>query len=394
MGEWIWQQTGLIEARRSSGISFAEFMDHALYHPIHGYYVTQAQNIGAKGDFYTSPHLSSAFGDCIARQILDCWDVLGQPDRFEIVEMGAGQGLLAADILSAIARRAPDCFNILQYRIIERSFTLQVAQRQHLNARLVQYLETRADLVTWCNWKDLGSNSVQGCFISNELVDAFPVHQVIWKDQQLQEIFVQPDNDQIVEVFSPLSTPKLQDYFDRLHLSFEKYPEGYRTEVNLNAIDWIQTVADRLHRGYVLTIDYGYSAERYYSPMRREGTLQCYYQHQVVPNPYVNIGLQDITAHVDFTTLEICGSEVGLKLVGLTTQAFFLMLLGLGDRIAALSQTETQNIQEINDRLQTREALHRLINPMGLGNFQVLMQSKNLTELEEKRSLQGFTPPS
>jgi SAM-dependent MidA family methyltransferase len=393
MGEWIWQKTGSIEAR-SSGISFAEFMDHALYHPIHGYYVTQAQNIGAKGDFYTSPHLSSAFGDCIARQVLDCWDILGQPDRFEIVEMGAGQGLLAADILNAIARRAPDCFKILQYRIIERSATLQLAQRQHLNSRLVQYLETRADLVTWCDWKDLGSNSVQGCFISNELVDAFPVHQVIWKDQQLQEVYVQPENDQIVEVFSTLSTPKLQDYFDRLHLNFEKYPEGYRTEVNLNAIDWIQTVADRLHRGYVLTIDYGYSAERYYSPMRREGTLQCYYQHQVVPNPYINIGLQDITAHVDFTTLEICGSEVGLKPVGLTTQAFFLMLLGLGDRIAALSQTETQNIQEINDRLQTREALHRLINPMGLGNFQVLMQSKNLTDLEEKRSLQGFTLPT
>ena len=153
-------------------------------------------------------------------------------------------------------------------------------------------------------------------------------------------------------------------------------------------------MADRLHRGYVLTIDYGYSAERYYSPMRREGTLQCYYQHQVTSNPYVNIGLQDITAHVDFTTLEISGSEFGLKPVGLTTQAFFLMLLGLGDRIAALSQTETQNIQEINDRLQTREALHRLINPMGLGNFQVLMQSKNLTELEESRSLQGFTLPT
>jgi SAM-dependent MidA family methyltransferase len=392
MAEWMWDHEGSIEAR--SPISFAEFMDLALYHPSHGYYVTQAQNIGARGDFYTSPHLSSAFGECLARQILECWDILGRPSGFEIVEMGAGQGILAADILKTIARLSPDCFNHLKYRIIERSFTLQLAQRQHLNSRLVQYLETRADLVSWCDWDDLGSNSVQGCFISNELVDAFPVHQVIWKDQQLQEIYIKPENNQIVEVFSPLSTPKLQDYFDRLHLNFEKYPEGYRTEVNLNAIDWIQSVADRLHRGYVLTIDYGYSAERYYSPMRREGTLQCYYQHQVASNPYVNIGLQDITAHVDFTTLELCGSEFGLKPVGLTTQAFFLMLLGLGDRIAALSQTETQNIQEINDRLQTREALHRLINPMGLGNFQVLMQSKNLTELEEKRSLQGFTLPT
>lgn len=392
MAEWIWDHEGSIEGR--SPLSFANFMDQALYHPTQGYYVTQAQNIGTRGDFYTSPHLSSAFGECIARQILECWDILGKPTGFEIVEMGAGQGILAVDILKRIAQTAPDCFATLKYRIIERSATLKLAQRQHLTSRLAQFLETRADLVTWCNWENLGSNSVQGCFISNELVDAFPVHQVIWKDQQLQEVYIQPKNNQIVEVFSPLSTPKLQDYFDRLHLKFDHYPDGYRTEVNLNAIDWIHTVADRLHRGYVLTIDYGYSAERYYSPMRREGTLQCYYQHQVAANPYINIGDQDITAHVDFTTLELCGSEVGLNPVGLTTQAFFLMLLGIGDRIAALSQTETQNIQEINDRLQTREALHRLINPMGLGNFQVLMQSKNLTDVEEKRSLQGFTPPT
>ncbi len=392
MAEWIWDQVGSIEAR--SIISFADFMDQALYHPTHGYYVTQAQNIGARGDFYTSPHLSSAFGECIARQILECWDILGTPTGFEIVEMGAGQGILAVDILKTIAQTAPDCFATLKYRIIERSATLRLAQRQHLTSKLLPYLEARADLVTWCTWDDLGSESVRGCFISNELVDAFPVHQVVWQNQQLQEIYVKPENDQIVEIFAPLSTPKLQDYFDRLNLKLNHYPDGYRTEVNLNAIDWIHTVADRLHRGYVLTIDYGYNAQRYYSPMRREGTLQCYYQHQVASNPYVNIGFQDITAHVDFTTLERCGRDVGLNSVGLTTQAFFLMLLGIGDRIAALSQTETKNIAEINDRLQTREALHRLINPMGLGNFQVLMQSKNLTDVEKKRSLQGFTPPT
>jgi SAM-dependent MidA family methyltransferase len=392
MTEWMWDNAASIENPRS--IAFVEFMERALYHPLHGYYVTQAQNIGARGDFYTSPHLSPAFGECIARQILECWEILGKPTEFEIVEMGAGQGILAADILQTIARIAPDCFNTLKYRIIERSATLQFAQRQHLNSRLVQYLETRADLVTWCDWKDLGSSSIQGCFISNELVDAFPVHQVIWQDQQLQEVYVQNQDGIPVEVFAPLSTPKLQEYFDRLNLDFEKYPNGYRTEVNLNAIEWIQTVADRLRHGYLLTIDYGYSAERYYSPMRREGTIQCYYQHKVASNPYVNIGLQDITAHVDFTTLETCGNESGLKTVGLTSQAFFLMLLGLGDRIAQLSQTEAQNIQEINSRLHQREALHRLINPMGLGNFQVLMQSKNLSDVEENRSLQGFTLPT
>jgi SAM-dependent MidA family methyltransferase len=385
MAEWIWDgiQTG-------SSITFSEFMEQALYHPHQGYYSHQAAKIGARGDFYTSPHLSPAFGECIARQFLDCWEILGCPDRFDIVEMGAGQGILAADILQAIAQINPDFFTTIQYRIIERSKTLQQVQRHQLS----KYLEDHQNLVTWIDWKDLPSNSVQGCFMSNELVDAFPVHQVIWQDQQLQEIFVRWNGQKIVEEIAPLSTPKLQDYFDRLSLNFKNYPDGYRTEVNLNAIDWIQTLSDRLQHGYVLTIDYGYSADRYYSPVRREGTLQCYYQHQVVADPYIKVGLQDITAHVDFTTLSDRGSEFGLKNLGQTQQSFFLMLLGLGDRIAALSQTESQNIQEINDRLQTREALHRLINPMGLGNFMVLMQSKNLTPSEEGRSLQGFTIPT
>jgi SAM-dependent MidA family methyltransferase len=385
MAEWIWDgiETG-------SSITFSEFMEQALYHPHQGYYSHPAAKIGARGDFYTSPHLSPAFGECIARQLLDCWEILGRPDRFDIVEMGAGQGILAADILQAIAQINPDFFTTIQYRIIERSKTLQQVQRHQLS----KYLEDHQNLVTWIGWKDLPSNSVQGCFMSNELVDAFPVHQVIWQDQQLQEIFVRWNGQTIVEEIAPLSTPKLQDYFDRLSIDFKNYPDGYRTEVNLNAIDWIQTLADRLQHGYVLTIDYGYSADRYYSPVRREGTLQCYYQHQVVTDPYIKVGLQDITAHVDFTTLSDRGSEFGLKTLGQTQQSFFLMLLGLGDRIAALSQTETQDIQEINDRLQIREALHRLINPMGLGNFMVLMQSKNLTPSEEGRSLQGFTIPT
>ena len=161
----------------------------------------------------------------------------------------------------------------------------------------------------------------------------------------------------------------------------------------MNAIDWIQTLANKLHHGYILTIDYGYSADRYYNYRRTGGTLQCYYQHQANSNPYVNVGLQDITAHVDFTTLAERGEDVGLTSLGLTQQAYFLMALGLGDRIAALSQTETQNIQEINDRLQTRTALHQLIDPTGLGNFCVLIQSKNLTATELSRSLRGLTIP-
>ncbi|MFM6008080.1 MAG: SAM-dependent methyltransferase, partial [Sphaerospermopsis kisseleviana] len=141
--------------------------------------------------------------------------------------------------------------------------------------------------------------------------------------------------------------------------------------------------------GYVLTIDYGYPASRYFHPRRSQGTLQCYYQHRHHNNPYINIGKQDITAHVDFTALERWGKRCGLNQVGWTQQGLFLMALGLGERIAALSYQQ----QSISQLLKRREALHQLISPEGLGNFGVLVQSKGLTETETRRSLQGLTIP-
>lgn len=379
--EWI--QEALGDDR--SSMPFVEFMELALYHPVKGYYVTKAMNIGARGDFYTSPHLSPLFGECLACQVIDCWEIMGQPIAFELIEMGAGQGILAADILQAIAQICPELSQALTYSIIERSQSLKLAQQHHL--------ASWGSVIQWREWETIEPESIQGCFISNELVDAFPVHQVVWQDQTLQEVYVSFDGDRITEQLGPLSTPELQQYFDRLGINFQNYPDGYRTEVNLNAIQWIQTITNKLHHGYVLTIDYGYSADRYYNSRRTGGTLQCYYQHQVNSNPYMNVGLQDITAHVDFTTLAQRGEEFGLTSLGLTQQAYFLMALGLGDRIAALSQTETQNIQEINDRLQTRTALHQLIDPTGLGNFYVLIQSKGLSTTESSRSLRGLTIP-
>ena len=149
-------------------------------------------------------------------------------------------------------------------------------------------------------------------------------------------------------------------------------------------------VGDKLKRGYLLTIDYGYPATRYYNPTRSQGTLQCYYQHRHHDNPYINIGRQDITAHVDFTALERWGDRCGLQKIGFTQQGLFLMALGIGDRIAAVSNITGQSIQEI---LRRREALHQLINPQGLGGFGVLVQSKELTEEEVGQNLQGLSFP-
>ena len=166
--------------------------------------------------------------------------------------------------------------------------------------------------------------------------------------------------------------------------------EAYQTEVNLQALDWINTVASKLQKGYLLTIDYGYQAARYYNPVRREGTLQCYYQHHRNNDPYWNIGRQDITAHIDFTALEKQGNLCGLENLGLTQQGLFLMALGLGDRLNKLSNNQGFSIQEV---LRRREVLHSLIDPMGLGNFGVLVQSKSLSEEEKKQTLKGLSMP-
>lgn len=364
-------------------ITFAEYMDWVLYHPEQGYYATQQPQIGAAGDFFTSPHLGSDFGEMLAEQFMEMWHVLGCPNPFTLVEMGAGQGILAADILHYLSRRYPEFLKTVNYIIIEKSSTLKAEQQQQLQRQINSSLS-----VEWCNLEDLSNNSITGCFFSNELIDALPVHQVLIQGNQLQEIYVgayrakpspaYPIDVKFTESTGKLSTPQLKEYFQLIEIDLlsPMYSEGYRTEVNLTALEWMKTVANKLHQGFILTIDYGYPAQRYYSPTRRFGTLQCYYQHRHHNDPYINIGHQDITAHVDFTALEKQGNLSGLEVIGTTQQALFLMALGLGDRIANITQSSNTSLSET---LRRREALHSLINPMGLGNFMVLIQGKNST---------------
>lgn len=386
-------------------ITFAEYMDMVLYHPAYGYYAIDREKIGAQGDFFTSPYLGSDFGELLALQFVQMWEILGKPAPFSLVEMGAGQGILAGDILKYLKQHCSDFFAVLDYTIVEKSSALRQEQQQRL-----QEFSLR-----WCNLEEISTNSITGCFFSNELVDALPVHQFTLQQGQLQEIYVttknltprppslegkgeanQKDafdtNIEFIEVIGELSTPELVKYFDLvgIELLSNAYPEGYRSEVNLAALFWLKMVGDKLQRGYVLTIDYGYPASRYYSPTRSQGTLQCYYQHRHHDNPYINIGRQDITAHVDFTALERWGDRCGLQKIGFTQQGLFLMALGIGDRIAAVSNITGQSIQEI---LRRREALHQLINPQGLGGFGVLVQCKGLTEEESARNLPGLSLP-
>ncbi len=377
-----------IQSQPQQRITFAEFMDLALYHPQWGYYLTQAPQMGHRGDFVTATHLGADLGELLAEQLLDCWQNLGQPQPCSLLEMGAGQGLLAEQMLSYLQRTSPDYFQCLQYGIVERSPTLQKIQQE----RLANYP------VKWFTWADIPKDSIIGCCFSNELVDAFPVHLVEVGEDRLQEVYVGASDDPhspFSEILGELSTPALADYFLKLQIDLTSYESGYRTEVNLAALDWLKEVCDRLQTGYLITIDYGYPAHRYYRRARRTGTLQCYSQHAHHSDPYRYVGHQDITAHVNFTALEKHGLSLGLETLGFIEQGLFLMALGLGDRIAALSEEAgIRSGADLQARLQRRQFLHTLIDPYGMGNFGVLVQSKGLSSIQMQSSLKGFTTPS
>jgi SAM-dependent MidA family methyltransferase len=367
-------------------ITFADYMERVLYDPQFGYYATNQVKIGPTGDFYTAPHLGPDFAELLAEQFVEMWQGIGKSTTFTLVEMGAGQGLVAADILAYLESAQPQFFAALDYLIVEKAPALIAEQQQRL--------ATWVGKVRWLNLTAIAPNSITGCFFSNELVDAFPVHRFQLQQAELQEIYVQQADAEtgspFQEILAAPSTEQLSEYFglNQIEIADSSYPDGYSSEVNLAALTWLEVVARCLQRGYVLTIDYGYPASQYYSPARQQGTLQCFYQHRSHDNPYLNIGQQDITAHVNFTALQKQGQQSGLETIGFTQQGLFLMGLGLGDRLVANNiGVSTSDLSQV---LQRREALHQLINPLKLGGFGVLVQSKRLAPAEQAHPLRGL----
>jgi SAM-dependent MidA family methyltransferase len=236
---------------------------------------------------------------------------------------------------------------------------------------------------------EAGKNLMEGCFLSNELVDAFPVHQVTLDHGNLKEIYVTQDHGQLTEQWGEPSEPRIPSYFQSIGI---KLQEGQRAEVNLKALDWVEKVARCLKKGFVLTIDYGYLAKELYGSHRRKGTLLCYYQHQTSENPYERLGEQDITSHVNFTGLIQKGEEVGLHLTGLVPQYQFLLALGFLQEIESLGGEMSEM-----DALQLRLTLKHLIEPeMGMGEvFKVLIQHKGIDrpQLDGLRDLGSIPSP-
>lgn len=385
-----------IAAQPNQRLTFAQYMDWVLYDPIEGYYTGHnashnasqpashnashnasqpavREPIGPGGDFITSVSIGPDLGELLAVQMAELWELLGRPEPFTLLEMGAGQGLLALDCLGYGRQHFPACWAALRYLILERSAGLRDRQRQRLEAAgWGDWIATQR--LQWVSWDEIAEDTLVGCCFSNELVDAFPVHLVEVHQGQLQEVYV---TEQLQEVLDQPSTPRLGQYFRALEIDLCAYPDGYRTEVNLAAQDWLVQVSCKLQRGYLVTIDYGYSSDRYYHPNRQGGTLQAYSQHRHHNDPYLNPTQQDLTAHVNFTALERWGEQVGLKRVGFTQQALFLMALGLGDRIAGLASDAT-DAASIHAAIQRRQALHQFIDPSGFGNFGVLLQGKDV----------------
>ncbi|MBI5055551.1 MAG: SAM-dependent methyltransferase [Nitrospirae bacterium] len=386
--------------RREGPITFEAFMDMALYYPGLGYYSSNKTAIGRAGDFYTSPHLHPIFGAMIAKQFMEMWMVMGKPSVFHAVEIGAGAGYLCKDILDYLQRSSlddkDDFLKALRYVIVEPYAHFEEKQREligeyfkHFSTHCRGGFETRPyenkkkiagtdpELITWVKSLKEFNGQITGCIFSNELLDAFPVH-LVEMGEDLNEIYIDFDGENIVEIRDKVSSPKLTDYFKEFSINIQP---GYRTEINLKIRDWLKEVSAVLSNGFLLTIDYGYSTKEYYSEERTKGTLLCYHKHQVNENPYQNVGEQDITAHVNFSSLKKWGEALGLKTTGYCQQGIFLIASGIDEVI-------TELYADSPDYEFETAKIKGLIFPQGMGEtHNVMVQYKG----EGSPELRGFS---
>ena len=356
-------------------------MDIALYHPEFGYYISERTRIGKEGDYYTSTDVHKAFGACLMRQIEEMWGILCRDVKcyvstsLNLVEVGAGKGLLCADILISAREKSPPLFDSLRYFIIEKSTDFIERQKRHIEELGL------LDKVFWVSEVKEAIPDGIGIILSNELIDAFPVHKVRYSNGRWNEIYLSFKDGGFLEVEDSLSDQKLANFLTKIEDPFE---EGYTTEVNLRAIDWIRDMGKNLKKGFVITIDYGYPRKELYSPERNRGTLMCYHRHQAIEDPYINIGEQDMTTHVDFTALVEGGKAAGLEVTGFTEQSYFLMGCGIEEEF---QQIETVGPGTI-DAFKSNITLKKLLMPGGMGSiFKVLIQNKGM----ERPTLRGFS---
>jgi SAM-dependent MidA family methyltransferase len=333
--------------RREGPISFARFMEAALYHPEFGYYSSGQAAIGRRGDYFTSVSVGPLFGRLLAAQFAEIWEQLARPNDFTIVEQGAHDGQFAVDVLGALRERTPELFEKLRYRIVEPFPVLWARQQEKLKLfpSRVEWVASLEELEPFC-----------GVHFSNELLDALPVHLLVAENGRWQERLVDLAGDDFVLVDRPVAVAEL----------LEPLPnapnERYETEARPVAGAWLDALAPKLRRGIILVADYGFARDEFYAPHRATGTLQTYAAHRVLASPFDEIGRSDLSAHVEWTSLAERAEARGLTIGGFTDQHHFLM--GIVARHPALA---TEN----------RRGLQTLLHPEFLGTrFQFLGLTK------------------
>lgn len=352
------------QIQKKGHITFADFMDMALYSPAKGYYLSDRTKWGADGDYLTNIDISPVFSRLLASQLNQMWEMLGSPPEFTIVEIGAGRGTLSFQIKEAIEDSFHEFYKTVDFKLVDVSPPC--------------FTELPEKISFYTTIKEI-KQKITGCIISNELIDAFPVHKVIELDG-LKEIYVGYENGVFTEVIGELSSQELNDYFNRLGIRLE-YRQ--RAEVNLRALDWIKSVGALLDRGFVVTIDYGLPAKGLFQAGRGSG-LQCYYRHTMNDNPFQRVGYQDITSKVDFTSLALAGKDAGLEIAGFTTQFYFLMGLGILEEIKEAAELDINNLEAF----KWNQGIKEIMMPGGMGDdFKVLVQHKGV----ENPELKGFS---
>lgn len=355
-------------------ITFAQFMQACLYSPRGGFYSSRTQGIGTH--FGTSPTSHPAFGALIARQLEQMWRLLGTPPVFHVIEVGAGDGTLAQSIVHACRRMSPGLAQALYYVAADyeprwpQSSDHGIDPDNRTGVGMPSGRPAASVGIQQVKTEGLSAfRNVVGCILSNELIDNFPVHRFAIHSGRAKEIFVTLSGGNFTEVLGQPSSPRIEERITSLGLSL---PEGYRGEVNLALEDWTCQISRTLDRGFILTIDYGQQACDLYSPENNRDTLVCYHRHAVREDPYQDIGQQDITCHVDFTTLMRLGDAHGLATVGYTSQSQFLTNLGFRSFLNAL---DTQGLSAARTAL-SRMAMMALVDPEEYGDLKVLAQAK------------------
>jgi SAM-dependent MidA family methyltransferase len=348
-------------------MTVAAFMDLALYDPVHGYYARAVQRSGRAGDFFTSVDVGALFGELLESQIAEMAFLLRESpsDSFDLVEAGAGNGRLAADIMRAAARNDAAVHARTRLHLIEASPVARAAQPDVLGPDADRVVYSGPDLPA----------AFEGVLLANELLDALPVHQVVMREDGLHEVFVAASGDRLSTVEGRPSTVALRQYFDDLGIALEI---GWRAEVNLLARNWVAKAVGRLRRGFAILIDYGHPAHELYSVSHSGGTLTSFSRHTMggpetrASTPWLERpGERDLTAHVDFTTVQRAAETAGAVTLGFLDQTYFLMgLLDGLDLGAGLSPAA---------QMKQRLALKTLLLPGGLGStFKVLVLGKGV----------------